>query len=179
MWHLIVGLSRACDYGGPTTTTPPPHTPSQPPPAHRALAKLCEREREGGGQLGESCGEHSNVGVQKFVLLISAGPCCHFPLCLDASIALLLLLLHDRGAVGAAGVRDTCQQGDRVSSQSVPCPSHSHVNWQPASADYRHCGSKRSPLWQWQAYDLQDTLILSNRYCMWRPRHCYPSPENR
>lgn len=87
-------------------------------------------------------------------------------------------LPHDRGGVGAAGVRDTCQQGDRVSSESVPCLSHSHVDWQPASADYRHCGSKRNPLWQWQAYDLQDMLILSNQHFIWRLRLCYPSLEN-
>lgn len=87
-------------------------------------------------------------------------------------------LPHDRGAGGAAGVRDTCQQGDRVSSEYVPCLSHSHVDWQPASADYRHCGSKRNPLWQWQAYDLQDMLILSNQHFIWRLRPCYPSLEN-
>lgn len=87
-------------------------------------------------------------------------------------------LLHDRGAIGAAGVRDTCQQDDRVSSESVPWPSRSHVDWQPASADYRHCGSKRNPLWQWQAYDLQDLLILSNQHFIQRLRVCYPSLEN-
>lgn len=87
-------------------------------------------------------------------------------------------LPHDRGAGRAAGVRDTCQQGYRVSSESVPCLSLCHVDWQPASADYRHCGSKRSSLWQWQAYDLQDVLILSNQHIIRRLRLCYPSLEN-
>lgn len=48
MWHLIVGLSRAVITEAQPATTPPLHTPSQPPPAHRALAKLSERERERG-----------------------------------------------------------------------------------------------------------------------------------
>lgn len=34
---------------------------------------------------------------------------------------------RDRAAE-AAGVRDTCQQGDRVSSESVPCLSHSDAH---------------------------------------------------
>lgn len=91
-----------------------------------------------------------------FLVLFSAGPCCHLPLSLWP---LSLVLPDDRGAVGAAGVRDACQQGDHVSSEPVPCLYHCHVDWQPASADYRQCGSKRNPLWQWQAYDLQDMLI--------------------
>lgn len=84
MWHLIVGLSRACDYGGPTSHNP---TTAHPQPAPTRSQGFSEALWGWGGrQLGESCGEHSNVGVQKFVLLISAGPCCHFPLCLHASM---------------------------------------------------------------------------------------------
>lgn len=84
----------------------------------------------------------------------------------------------DRGVAWAAGVRDSCQQGDHVSSESVPCMSHGHVDWQPASADYHHCGNKRNPLWLWQAYELQDMLILSNQHFIQRLRLCYLSLEN-
>lgn len=78
----------------------------------------------------ERGGVHRNVGVLKLVLSqdslllpLSAGPCCHLPLTLFPP----LLLPHDRGAAGAAGVSNTCQQGDRVSSESVPCLSHSQL----------------------------------------------------
>lgn len=155
-------------------------TVAQPLPCSQgALVKHHGRRGEWGNALWEGRRARRCRGAEICAVIrlslsfpFSAGLCCHHP------PPTFPLLPHDRGAARAAGVRDTCQQGDRVSSESVPCPSHSHVDWQPASADYRHCGSKRNPLWQWQAYDLQDMLILSNQHFIQRLRPCHPSLEN-
>lgn len=92
------------------------------------------------------------------LLLFSAGPCCH----------LLPLLPHHPPSSTHMTEEPPEQLGLAILvSRAIVCPPSLSpvcptVNWQPASADYRRCGSKRNPLWQWQAYDLQDMLVLSN-----------------
>lgn len=67
----------------------------------------------------------------------STQPCQGAEICASPHLILSRALLppnppftlkHDRGAVGAAGAGDACQQGDRVSSEPAPCLSHGSVD---------------------------------------------------
>lgn len=160
MWHLIVGLTwELWRRGGCCPALFGPQLDGPP----------------------ETGGAHSYVGgaLKSFPRPFSQrGPLPPFLSACPPPMLHLLLTPHDRGAVRAAEVRGTCQQGDHVSSKPAHCLSHCHADWQPASADYRQCGSKRIPVWQWQAYDLQNMLILSNQHFIQGLSPCHPSLEN-